>query len=556
MPQPAEVEALSANLRQVYADAQSFLDAEMATIADDPAQFRRRARLRELQGEVALRMADADEAARAWLADEFPIAYRIGAESAGGVLDEPFRWTVTDTSAVTTLAQDSFDELLAATKGVNASTKSLIRRLAKEQALLKEAAGRTATQASRDLRRLLEQHQIYAVRYRNGAKHSIGDYTEMLLRTVSAKAHNAGTINFARRSGVKFMECFDGFDCGLSSHQDSQKANGLIVPVEVAAQFSIAHPRCQRAWGARPDLTTLDGAKPTTTPEQRADQAASELARREAQRKAALRRRQQQRRTERLASRAPKVPTPPPDPAYPGNLSQKDAERWMQNRWGVDAGGQRVIMLDGLGDQAANAMARTMDALMRRFPNTGARVRIFGASSRVTSVANQIEGLHYPRINGRAYADAAPKSGMIRLNQTRAKKYAETIADLESDVATGFHPPGTASIESVVAHEFGHHLKWQAEDVVGKARVKAELDAVVRRHAGLPEVVPGAEVRGPRAAYEAKQRYETMRGMSRYAATDLDELAGEALSEVTMSPSPRPFAHDVVATLARLGETG
>lgn len=303
-----DLDALSATLRDAYRLAWEDIEAEQQRIAEDPARYARRARLRELQRAVDERLDQVDEAARAWLADEFPAAYRTGADLAAGSLEQAFRWTAIDSEAVTLLAQDTFSELLAATDGVSASTKTLVRTLAREQALLKAAAGKTSTQAARQLRRLLEARGIFSIRYKDGSRHGLAEYTDMLLRTKTAVASNAGTLNFARRAGTLYVECFDGADCGLTAHTDPEKANGMILTVERAAQFTIAHPRCRRSYGPRPDVTSAEQARtapPSTTPEQRADQAAAEVARATDQRsRQNIRRRQEATRARLAAQRA------------------------------------------------------------------------------------------------------------------------------------------------------------------------------------------------------------------------------------------------------------
>jgi hypothetical protein len=302
---PDELDALTANLRGAYEAAWVDIKAEQAAIAADPARFTRQARLRELEAAVNDRLDFVDEAAASWLADEFPVAYRLGAETAGGVLDQPFRWTTHDNEAITLLARDTFDELLEATNGVSASTKALIRELGRQQALLKAAAGRTATQAARELRRLLERKGIFSVRYRDGSRHGLADYTDMLLRTKTGVAHNAGGLNFARRAGTRYVEVFDGADCGWLTHLDNDKANRSIRTVEEAAKVTLSHPRCRRSFGPRPDITTAEQAKTaksSVTDAQAADQAAAERARAAAQRTRQNTRRRQETARARLAA--------------------------------------------------------------------------------------------------------------------------------------------------------------------------------------------------------------------------------------------------------------
>lgn len=306
-----DLEALSAQLRDAYQLAWNDITAEQARIASDPAKFARRARLREMQAAINERLDQVDEQARAWLTDEFPAIYRSGAETAAGALAEAFQWNTIDADAVASLASDTFGELLAASDGVAESTKALIRRLGKEQSLLKAAAGKTAPQAARDLRRLLEQNGIYSVRYRNGSKHGLAEYTDMLLRTKTAVASNSGALNFGRRAGTGWVEVFDGFGCGWSSHTDPDLANGSIRSVEEASNYTISHPRCRRSFGPRPDISTAAEARqaqPSTTAAQRADQAAAERAQAAAvARKAATRRRQESATARRVAERERKA---------------------------------------------------------------------------------------------------------------------------------------------------------------------------------------------------------------------------------------------------------
>ena len=77
-------------------------------------------------------------------------------------------------------------------------------------------------------------------------------------------------------------------NCGLTSHDDSRKVNGMIVPTSVAAANPIGHPNCTRSWLPRPDLDPLPGEEardvfsfdPTPTAAQLADQEAATRARR------------------------------------------------------------------------------------------------------------------------------------------------------------------------------------------------------------------------------------------------------------------------------------
>lgn len=533
MPQPAQVGRLSAELRSAYQAAQAEIQAELEAISALPEteqarKGRRVARLRELEASVSERMDILDEFSRVWLSENVPIIYRAGAEEAAGILGEPFRWTQGDLAAISELAGTTWDDLLAASANMRDSTKRLIRQLARERALVGRVAGETATQSARRLRNLLQRRGVWAAIYRDGSRHGIGDYADMLLRTVTARAANAGALNMAARMGVQYMEVFDGFDCGWLRHEDPDKANGTIRSVQDCAQATISHPRCQRSVSPRPDITTPEQARsalPSTTEEQRADQAAAERAR-------------------RGRGEAPRKPGPS-GPRFPGGLNQKDAEAWMLKRWGVDADGKkRAIFLEGLGDKAANSVASTMDDLLRRFPETAKTIRVFGASPKVTKAVQQSTRYRLPKMSA-AYADAARAVGAIRINAAKAKRFDETTAMLRRDVETGFHPPGTDTLEAVVRHEFGHHVKYVAEAKTSRAEVSAAILDETEKVTGLKATDPGF----------AKARWEAHRSVSRYAARNEDELFGEAFAEYLSSPAPRPFSKAIVERVVAMAET-
>ena len=89
----------------------------------------------------------------------------------------------------------------------------------------------------------------------------MADYGDTLARTTTATVRNAGELTLSRAEGVTFMECFDGPDCGLTAHNDPVKANGLVLPIDEAESYPVAHPRCARSWSPRPDVRTAEEAE-------------------------------------------------------------------------------------------------------------------------------------------------------------------------------------------------------------------------------------------------------------------------------------------------------
>lgn len=296
MPQPAEVLELAGHLAAVYRSTWERIQAELAAIEDDPRQFRRRRRLRELELAVKELTAHADVQARRWFESSLPAVYQLGGQAAASV--GAFAWSAPHLDAVAALAQDAFSDLLAATDHVNRTTRILVRELARSETLLSVTAGRTATEASRDLRRVLEERGVWAVTYRDGSRHGLAEYAEVVVRTKSAQAYNAGTLNHATAHGVEYFEVGDGVDCGWTSHDDSTKANGRIVTAAVARAAPVSHPNCRRSFMPRPEISSEAEARvagPTTTEPQRADQADFERRRAETLRRVRQRERRRPR---------------------------------------------------------------------------------------------------------------------------------------------------------------------------------------------------------------------------------------------------------------------
>jgi hypothetical protein len=83
----------------------------------------------------------------------------------------------------------------------------------------------------------------------------------LIALTETGNAFNKATLERYERSLVDVVEVFDGPECGWTEHDDPDLANRSLRTVDQAKAHPLAHPRCQRAFGARVDLRT-----PTTTP--------------------------------------------------------------------------------------------------------------------------------------------------------------------------------------------------------------------------------------------------------------------------------------------------
>lgn len=291
---PEVVETLDPLLAVLRAAAEE-VAAEQAAILTDPTSAGRRRRLREVAAAIDAEIDRIERAVSGWLTGVLPGVYEAG--MAASTFD--VSWTQFNRDAVTTLIDDTFDDVLAATSNMRADTKRWIRETTKYLAETGEVEGASTRRLTR---RLVEKGAqaarldgmpapITSVVYSNGATVRIDQYGEMLFRTKLSTAYNQGVVNRSVEVGVDRFEIFDGH-CGLRSHDEPPFANGMIVDAQTALSYPVSHPNCIRSYGARPDLSNDSATSvilPSTTEAQRADQRAAEAAR--AQRMSSRRRR-------------------------------------------------------------------------------------------------------------------------------------------------------------------------------------------------------------------------------------------------------------------------
>lgn len=251
MTVPAAVLAQFDELYGHYAAAwERVLEQERALIRD-PRRAAAARRLREIRASIEREMDELDRIAPSATRRAVRAAYAAGAASLGV---EPFTFTRPHADAVRLLSDGLTDDLLAATRRVRLTTKRMIREVAKQAALSKTIEGKTATQAAREMAKVLAANGVSAVTYSNGARHGLATYSRMAMRTTTALAYNTGTIKSATEADTKYFEVSDGNTCGWTSHDDGQLANGMIVTAEEALSWPISHPNCVRAFLGRAEL--------------------------------------------------------------------------------------------------------------------------------------------------------------------------------------------------------------------------------------------------------------------------------------------------------------
>jgi hypothetical protein len=242
-------------LVQLYQDAHlRIVQEQQKLLSASPLRTARLRRLLELQEAVQREMDRLDRRTNRWFERHGMEAYAAGFRHAAPDVS----FTLIHDDAARRLADDLFQDLLQATRYVRHDTKRFIRDAAKIAAQ-STVIDNTAVQAGRDMMKdLVQNHGIKAVTYRNGAKHPLGEYSQMTIRTKTAIAFSEGA--FDSSPGVEWWECFDGPECGLSFHEDPTQANGLIRTRDESRGLLISHPNCRRSWGPRPDVTSKTGA--------------------------------------------------------------------------------------------------------------------------------------------------------------------------------------------------------------------------------------------------------------------------------------------------------
>lgn len=311
--QPEEIGQLEDPLIQAYKQAWSDVLAQQQQLVNDPVQASKRARLVAMRASIEDTMEEIDATTRVWIQSHLPQVFGLGA--AGGATDAgagTFVWNQISQEAVQRLAQRLYDNLKNAHQYVDKTTRELISSVVRDKALKSAIQGDTATQAAREMRRILESKGIHAVTYTDGSKHGLAEYSRMAIRTETATAFNEGTLHGAK--DCLFFQIADGPECGLSYHDDPTLALGMIVDRATASKYLISHPNCRRAFGPRPDVKTPEEAKtaesfitPAQTKAQReADQVARGQQRRQAATKARTARKEATK-TKTLAARQEKL---------------------------------------------------------------------------------------------------------------------------------------------------------------------------------------------------------------------------------------------------------
>lgn len=282
---PDQIERLTRRLRKDMVAVWAQILAEQTALAHEwwhltpPVRHRR---LNNFERTTRALINRADEIAAQHILGTIEGAYEIGLWNTALWAKVPPTSVVLDMvdfDTITHLAGETMDDLLAATNHIDSQAKKVVRDMSRDSIRSKIYTGKTAEQAGIELATNLRETGVTGVTYRNGARFPLDAYSEMVVRTKTAEAYQHGGFNQGERLDIEFWEVFDGHDCGWASHDDPQKANGLIVHLNQARAYPIAHPNCLRSTSPRPDIQSwadIEHAERSTTAAQRAMQARAE----------------------------------------------------------------------------------------------------------------------------------------------------------------------------------------------------------------------------------------------------------------------------------------
>ena len=245
MPQPRSVAAAAANHVGDWDDADRTIRRLVARIlgGDRPPT-------RTVLGTVRTATARLEAKAATWARDELTGIYRLGAQIAADVTGLGNIDDLMDAEVAAILAEHIDD---TTTVGQALRRAAATFEVPAGLPVLSPAEIRALSPAQ--LRDLLE-HPLGLVRYSDGSYRTVADHGDMLTRTRAALTYNQAAVDVARATGALYVETFDGTGCGWTAHNDGSIANGQIVETEFAGAHLLAHPRCQRSFRPRPDLTT------------------------------------------------------------------------------------------------------------------------------------------------------------------------------------------------------------------------------------------------------------------------------------------------------------
>jgi hypothetical protein len=254
---------LVAPLESAWQQIQLDLQRLRATWAAESPPVRAR-RLATIDTKVARLMAAAQDRVKGTLPSVVRSVFDQGGAVTSAWLSRRVSWSDADLDVVDAVAADLQADLLTATTYTRISATSMVKSLTRLAREVPEMRAET----ERAVRRELTDRGVSAVVYRDGSRHGLDTYARMAARTQLAQAWQLAGLRVMGSYGVEWVELVDGAGCGLTSHLDPAKANGMVLRLEQAEAYPLSHPNCIRTTYPRLDVRTVEDAR-TASPSTR-----------------------------------------------------------------------------------------------------------------------------------------------------------------------------------------------------------------------------------------------------------------------------------------------
>lgn len=192
--------------------------------------------------------------------------------------------------------------------------------------------------------------------------------------------------------------------------------------------------------------------------------------------------------------------------------------------------------LQGIHPANANPAMAEFDRLATLYPYAVDRLRYVGGYKNPTNPKNNA-GFQ----SKSTMAHASQDGRKIGLNPTFYKDKNKLADSTKSGAMTRFHPPGSEPTESVLTHEFGHHLLWGMRRALAATAPKKGMDPAIQKLNDL--------VNKDNTVIKEKGEHT----VSSYAKQSADEMWAEAFTSKEYTPALQKVNH-VIRFESRLYE--
>lgn len=255
-------EAKLSRLTKTYFDAYKSIYDDLAT-ATDFGIARRKTILAQIEQTLQELGADTE----AFIAEQIPFYYESGADDGVAQLKKIYAKVDIKTGfnkihkeAIAALVDDTAKAFGESISGVARSARSMMNAATKEALTQRLATGQISGDALRQIKKnlklILKEQGLDALKDKSGRGWTLDRYTEMLIRTKAVEARNTGLKNRLVENGYDLVQV----SAHNSDHEECRVWEGKILSltgatkgyptVADAEQQGLFHPNCKHAINA------------------------------------------------------------------------------------------------------------------------------------------------------------------------------------------------------------------------------------------------------------------------------------------------------------------